>query len=296
MGAMHQSTRGVLLAAFVFAGVVAGCDNSIEPFKESTRYYALFGFLDADRDTQYVRIEPTRSNPELGPVVYDVASVKTTDLGSGEVVVWSDSTVILDDGREGLLYYGMFRPLRNHSYRIEVRRDDGATTTAVTKVPLAPPLSVRRPDRSFLGALEQGLLFDGVRRAPEKIVVNYAVTFDDLETPVQVKLPYNVVGVPEGSGWRVIVRLTRDKSTVLERLSLTTHDPVALHTLSIDLRLLSEDWPLDQPGLTQTNVTNGFGFFGSAVTHTATWVLDSSYVNELGLIDAQEHDTGADGK
>lgn len=286
MTMLHSAA--LFVGGLILTFTVAGCDNSIEPFTESTRYYAIFGFLDADADTQYVRIEPTRSNPALGPVVFDVASVETMDLTSGDVLAWSDSLLDLVDGGTGLLYFGKFRPIQGRSYRIEVRRSDGASTTAVTTVPDAPALSVRRPDRSFVGTLEQGLLFAGVTRAPEHIVVNYAVTFGTLSTPLEVKLPYNVVGVPEGSGWRVVVRLTRDKSTVLGRLDLTTNDPVALHTLSIDLRLLSDDWPIDEPGVMETNVTNGFGFFGSAATHRATWVLDSLYVRELGLIDAQD--------
>lgn len=290
MQGIASHVRRLAFTALLAVGLLAGCDNSVEPFAESTRYYAIFGFLDADRDTQYVRIEPTRSNPEVGPVEFDVASVKTIDMTSGAVLAWSDSLVELPDGGTGLLYYAAFRPVRARSYRIEVRRSDGAATTATTTVPGIPPLSVRRPDRSFVGTLEQGLLFDGVTRAPEYIVVNYAVTYDTVTTPLEVRLPYNVVGVPDGSGWRVIVRLTRDKSTVFQRLSLMTGAQVTLHTLSIDLRLLSNDWPLDEPGRTRTNVTNGFGFFGSAVTHTATWVLESEYVNELGFIDAQ--DTG----
>ncbi len=281
-------SAALFVGGLVLAFTVAGCDNSIEPFAESTSYYAIFGFLDADADTQYVRIEPTRSNPELGPVVLDVASVETIDLTSGQVLAWSDSLVDLVDGGTGLLYFGRFRPIRGRSYRIEIRRSDGATTTAVTTVPDVPALSVRRPDHSFIGWLEQGLLFNGVTRAPEHVVVNYAVTFGTLSVPLEVKLPYTVVGVPEESGWRVIVRLTRDKSKILERLGLTTNDAVTLHALSIELRLLSDDWPIGEPGVVETNVTNGFGFFGSAAMDRATWVLDSLYVRELGLIDAQD--------
>lgn len=273
-----------LLASFTHVA----CDNSVDPFAESTRYYAIFGFLDADRDSQYVRIEPTRGNPELGVVRFDVASVITTDLMSGEVRVWADSLIELEEGGVGLLYYGVFRPIRGHTYRIDIRRSDDASTTALTTVPEDPPLSVRKPDRSFLGSLEQGLLFGELARRPEKIVVNYAVTYGVLVEPLEVKLPYNVFGVPEGTGWRVIVRLTRDRSAVIDRLGLKPTDQVALHTVSIDLRLLSSDWPLVDPGLAETNVTNGFGFFGSAVTHRAIWVLDSLTVRELNLIDKQQ--------
>lgn len=281
--------RGFSAVVFLlFATLAGGCDNAIDPFAESHRYYALFGYLDADVDSQFVRIEPTRSNPELGPASFDVESVMTTDLETNEVVVWRDSSIELEEGGTGLLYYGTLRPVRGRRYRIDVIRSDGALSSAVTRVPAEPPLSVRRPDRSFLGRLDQGLLFDGVVREPELIVVKYAVTFGTLTEPLEVRVPYIAPGAPEGSGWRVIVRLTRDKGTVLERLSLKTTDPLALHTLSIDLRLLSDDWPLEPPGLTETNVTNGFGFFGAAATHRATWVLDSAFVAELGFIDRQD--------
>ncbi|HUF07865.1 MAG TPA: DUF4249 family protein [Rhodothermales bacterium] len=281
-------SRAAALSVVLAALSLGACDNSIDPFSESTRYYAIFGFLDADRDSQFVRIEPTRSNREAGPVEYDVESVITTDLTSGEIVVWRDSLVELEEGGVGLVYYASFRPQRGGRYRIEVARSDGATTSAETTIPDMPALSVRRPNRSFLGSLEQGLLFDRVVRRPEQVVVNYAVTFGTRTDPLDVKLVYNPPGVPEGDGWRIIVRLTRDKATVFQRLSLTANDGVALHTLSIDLRLLSDDWPLTDPGLTETNVTNGFGFFGSAATHHASWVLDSLFVAELGFINRQD--------
>ena len=290
----HIHIKLAWLASTLVVGMVCGCDNTVEPFFESNRYYAIFGFLDADTDSQFVRIEPTRANPELGETRFDVASVKTIDLRTSETTVWQDSLVRLEDGSLGLLYFSFFRPVRGHSYKIEVERDDGVVTSAVTTIPDAPALSVRPPGRSFLGALEQGLLFEGVRRQPEKIVVNYAVTFGLLTDPLEVKLPYNVFGVPEGPGWRVIVRLTRDKSTVLQRLSLTTSDPLSLHTVSISLRLLSSDWPLVDPGLEESNVTNGFGYFGSAVTHVATWTLDSLTVSELGFVDKQAADGTGD--
>ena len=164
---------------------------------------------------------------------------------------------------------------------------DGASSGAVTRVPAVPPFSVRTPDHLFSGALEQGLLFGGVQRAPAQVTVSYFVTFGAVTEPVEVKVPYTFLGAPEGQGWRVIVRLTRDTSTVLERLRLTVHDEVALHGISIELRLLSNDWPVNDPGLTATNVSNGFGFVGSAVTNTSTWKLDSLSVAELGLIDKQ---------
>jgi len=276
------------VVAIVIILVVAGCDNTIEPFVESERYFAIFGYLDADRDSHFVRIEPTRTNPELGRQSFDVESVWTTDLDTGDRVFWSDSLLDLSNGTTGLLYFGKFKPVRGHTYRLEIMRTDGATTSVETTVPSEPPLSVRTPDRRFGGALEQGLLFDGVVRQPELVVVNYAVTFGTLADPLEVKLPYNVFGAPEGSGWRIIVRLSRDKSTVFERLSVTTNDMVALHTLSIDLRLLSSDWPLENAGIDQSNVRNGYGFFGSAATHHATWVLESAFVTELGMIDKQE--------
>jgi hypothetical protein len=177
---------------------------------------------------------------------------------------------------------------------IEITRSDGAVTMATTRVPGTPMLSVRRPTRTFLGRLEQELTFHGVSRQPELIVVNYGVTFGSLQEPLEVRLPYNVVGVPVGTGWRIVVRLTRDKSTVLDRLALTGNDVISLHTLSVDVRLLSADWPLDEAELINTNVTNGFGFFGSAVTHRASWVLDSVSVGLLGYVDKQND--GTDGE
>jgi len=37
--------------------LLAACSDAFDPFVESDRTFALYGFLDARRDTQYVRVQ-----------------------------------------------------------------------------------------------------------------------------------------------------------------------------------------------------------------------------------------------
>ncbi|NND70152.1 MAG: hypothetical protein HKN43_01095, partial [Rhodothermales bacterium] len=66
------------------------------------------------------------------------ATVMSTNVNSGEERQWNDSLVFFDDGSWAHVFWSEFRAIPLDTYRIDVRRADGATSTASTKLPLAP--------------------------------------------------------------------------------------------------------------------------------------------------------------
>ena len=275
-------------SAFLAIALTAGCENTVEPFADTTRHFAIYGFLDASADTQFVRVEATRPNlDDGGPAESDVSTITTQDLVTGDLVAWRDSTIELDDGSTGALFWAALRPVPDHPYRIEVTRGDGAMSSATTTVPNYISADVRGPIRTFAGTLEQPLVFENVNRRPESITLNYDLTITDTDKPTRITLDYDVLGAPFENGWKINVRLTRDRSRINARLSLQPTAILFLHAISLEVRLLSNDWPTIGQSQRTNNVVDGFGFFGSAATHRVMWQVDSLVVGELGFVDKQ---------
>jgi hypothetical protein len=262
------------------------CSAELDPFAEGDRYFAVFGYLDVNADTQFVRVDPARLTPEVREAESPGITVRTEDLFGRNVTSWKDSSVVLDDGTRGTLYYSVYRPAPDRTYQLTVRRDDGAVSTAITRTPRRPSLETRPTQLTFANTIEQDILLGGVKRVPDQIQIRYRVASRYTNEPTDVLLDYGVAGGFEGDSWRVTIRLTRDITQVRNRLSLSVSDTLALHEAAVQIQLLSEDWPAG-PRDTYTNVINGFGFFGSTARFEHSWRLTDESVADLGLINRQ---------
>ena len=104
----RQKHISLVFGAWCFALLgVLGCENVISPLTDDAdKVYAIHGILDMAVDTQFVRVSALRSailaeQPELVNVV-----VQSVDQNTLEIVEWSDLVVELDDGTEGILFFG----------------------------------------------------------------------------------------------------------------------------------------------------------------------------------------------
>jgi hypothetical protein len=274
--------------AVVVGTLLMGCSNTVEPFSPTTRHFAVYGFLDANADTQYVRVEATRPRPEEeNRTNINLPVVRLTNVATNQVVVWHDSTVVLEDGGQAVLFWVAYRPLAGETYKLEVERSDGAVSTATTRVPDFDRNEVGSPFRTFVDTYEQVVLFTNVNRRPEKVTLNYQISYALDDEPFPITIDYNVFGAPSDDGWKINVRLTRDRERINSRLSIAPSQVLLLHGVSMTIRLLSSDWPLVESKDRVINIEDGFGFFGSAATHEITWQLDSLVATELGFEDVQ---------
>lgn len=262
-----------------------GCANQIEPVAEGDQFFVIQGFLDADADTQFVRVEPTRTQLEQRADRPLAATVTTTDLMTGQTVTWRDSLVALDDGGTGHLFIGLFRPQAAHTYRFVVTRPDGGTTEAQTTVPAPPGLRTFAPDTTFLGQWLQDVALQGLARPPFRTNVYYrwgtVTPSDSVEALPEQIIPYRGSGQFNGDEWIIEVRLTRDLFQV------QGSNRLAFLGVRMEVQLLSPDWPREGEALVFSNVENGLGFLGAKGRYFVSWRVDETVLMQLGYVDRQ---------
>lgn len=289
--------RKLLILLFLGVGVL-GCDVVVDPILESTQYYTILGYLDMGRDVHYLRVVPLR--PTITPPTDRTldATVTSIDLTNGNRVVWRDSVIQFRNGSIGHVFYSKFHVEDGHKFRIEVKRSDGKITSAETTVPTRIPTTIKAPYFSIGGSgglfYEQNVLWKNLAEEPYDVEVWYryfngvAVPFTDVK--VRYQDFYQTKGTVTKDGLQVTVQLTKDKQKLKEKEIFNT-DGQILYGVGMRLVKLDDQWKapggvwdpevLAQPNVF-TNVTNGFGFFGSIGQFDVEWVLPESIVRELG--------------
>ena len=283
--------------------LLGACDTSLQPFAESDLHFTLMGYLDSDADTQFVRVVPLRQVLDRNTPVPIDANVKTTDLMTGDQVVWSDSLTQFEDGTYGHVFWAVFRPQPEHRYRIEVRRSDGAVTSAETTLPPLPDASATYT-LDNRGVFFQPFIWPGVSNVID-VDVLYRVQIkpgglypppDPLpETATEVFIRYtdDDRGSLQGDEWFTEFQLIEDHPLVEQGLIAEGRrgSLILLYSLTMRIAVPSADWEppdglwdpdiLVQPG-TFSNVANGLGFWGSVTRATAEHSLNNVAMEALG--------------
>ena len=125
-------------AAVALAAAAAGCGGAFDPRAEADVYFTLWGYLDASADTQWVRVSPVREtvDPAAGPLDADVVLER---VATGEGTALRDSVFIYENGLAAHNYWTTAPVEPGETYRLRVRRSDGAETGATVRVPPAYP-------------------------------------------------------------------------------------------------------------------------------------------------------------
>jgi hypothetical protein len=263
----------------LLAVLLSACSDAFDPFVESDQTFALYGFLDARRDTQFVRVEAITERAEAGSTVE--ARVTSTDLVTAETTVWQDSLVRLDDGTEGTVFLAPFRPEPGRTYRITAARPDRpeAASEAVVTLPAEPPLTIAEPEVIAAEFVAQRLTI-GSGAEPEDVRVTYTVRHVGADEPARFSFGYNATPA-RGNGYEVVVALRRDADEIRSILGIEPDDvgSVALVGLEVAYGIVAEG---------QTGVTGGVGRFGSAAAFSSMWTLAPEFVEAIGFVDAQD--------
>ena len=275
---------------------LSGCEEAVNPFVNTDRYYTVFGYLNTDRDTQYVRVIPLRLtiDADPGPVR---AVVTTTDETTGETIVWRDSVISFFDGTEGHVFRAAFRPQHGHVYRLLVRRDDGMETVARTAVPLRRQAVVAAPvaDPFLPRSVEQDVTWPRLDTEPLRTQVWFR-----LGDPARPGFFRDLVldglyedansGTTTADGRRFRIRLARDADSLRRRYAIV--DAPALYAVGMKVAVPDAQWRapggvfdpdiLIEPSVF-TNVEGGFGFFGSVGEMQAEWALSREVTETIGF-------------
>jgi len=282
----RQKHISLVFGAWCFALLgVLGCENVISPLTDDAdKVYAIHGFLDMAADTQFVRVSALRSailaeQPELVNVV-----LQSVDQNTLEVVEWSDLVVELDDGTEGILFFGLFTPMSERSYELQVIKDGILVATAKTILPVFPPYFACTPSGDTL-QFSQVVVIEGISGKPFEVGVRYEVSRPSEDPSETVFIEYEQDGSNTLGGWQFEVFLKRDQFSVLRHLDWSNIGPqLELRRVSAFVSLKSEEWAnASDPD----NFENAHGFFGSIGRFELPWILAPGDVSKIGYVDRQ---------
>ena len=302
---MHPTLRLVagLFTAILVALPLASCEQAIDPIIGEDRPFTLWGYFDANADTQKVRvftIEQRLGTDRSGPID---AVVTSTDLTTGETHTWTDTEVAFNDSVTGHVFWVAFRPKYEHTYRLEARRSDGATSSVEVTIP--PNIDVELVDPTervtipvFIHGKPPNLV--GVQVVYDAITMPPANPWPPgTAPPPAVRLPVSVSYTdevePTADGWKLEIKMRNDFSVVqdeFERNCLRS-DLIALRRIDFRFLAADADWSppmgsfdpnlLIEPG-TFSNVDNGFGFYGGGYVSSSRWISKDNVLQSVGYV------------
>ncbi len=301
--------RSILLVGFVLtvSSVLPACDDPfLDPYVNTGRWFTIWGFVDASKTEQVVRVIPvTRtSTADRAPSVEDLdATVVSIEVATGVATTWHPTVVEYADGSWGHVFRTNARFRQGYHYRLEVRRSDGRTAYADTWIPVDDPLHVVQRDSVRFdpdGHYRQRIVLRGIA-SPWNLRVTYLAQSGVARLVHEV--PYARAGRRTAEGdWELDIDLSADQPAVKQHVreailsgevpgegGLST--PFNLHQMGIRLTKTDADWdlpegPLDPdrfalPGA-HTNVENGYGYWGSALPFEAKWLVTYELSRNLG--------------
>lgn len=288
----------ILLTAVPVVALLTGCDESLNPFVDSSRHFSLYGALDMRADTQYVRVIPVEKSLVVSEGGAIDARVFTTDLKTGSIREWEDSLFVFRDGSAGHVFWAPLRIQPTHTYRMEVVRSDGATTVVETTVPSIPTAEIAEPRRLTFSSgrveVTQNVTWHGVDRAPAALEMWYRFSGSPRSNFLDIRFDYSTADQSlTEPGWNIVARLSEDRDRILESIR-----PQDYLFLGVGMRIVVFDDQFVPPGgvfdpdvLSQpgsfSNVEDGFGFVGSVGRFDTEWILDAETAIALGYVQAK---------
>lgn len=285
-----HTCRAAILAVGAVCILFIGCENSIEPLAEDADSFVfLNGFLDSAADSQFVRLSGLRPSILGEPRDLSDATVTTIDLTNGMTVPWRDSLVVLDDGTDGHVYIGLFRPEEGHAYEFNVKPPDREAATATTTIPEKPDIQVAEPSGDLV-VFTQDVTIVGVFGAPAQLGVRYDVVIPETGEVRTFTIDYGDNGRVAGQGWLFEVFLFRDQQIISFQLGREPGAPkLGLANVAAQIVLNSREWD-DQ--FDPINLSLANGFFGSVGRFDLDWRLDPDAVIKIGFADEQDRVLG----
>lgn len=276
---------------------VIGCEEDVVAILGTDQSFSLYGVLTPEADTQWVRVYPIENRLEpIQPEPLDV-TFTSTDLMSGQTRVWRDSTIQEPSGQYAHVFWAPFQAAYGHTYQLEVTGTADEKSSVEVHVPDVAELVVQEPTTTIRA--RQPVIVQGAVPGLIKIEVIYEVKFTEgapSETTRNISISYDGQQSQVENGWQIIVQLTRDYRTIVDRLSNSgLYSPsfgVRLHGITMRMVAVNEDWHppggvfdpevLVQPG-TMSNVQNGFGFVGAGYRLETTWRPEEEVLDEAGF-------------
>lgn len=289
--------RWIPVLALILAGTLSGCDDTlIDPFDNEERYFTVYGYLDMLETRHTLRVVPiTRfaENIETIDGESDIdAQVFTTDMVSGQRTQWQHKYTELDDGTFGHIFEAQFLVSANRTYKLEIVRSDGKTTTAETTVPVINSASLFEKG-PVVFEQDSTLIYQDLRipQITSPWEVNLIYLWGSGPINRRIFVPYGRPGQRTDNGWQMRINLSDDQQAVRENVQwsidqgmIPNADEYGVSAMGVQIRMLDTNWDppngvfdpevLAQPGVL-SNVENGYGFFGSVGLYIEEWNIEA---------------------
>ena len=294
-----------IIIAFSVLALISGCEDEVLLPEPNEFPYSMWGALNALADTQFVRVFPIETSLSPGDPVPLNAQFTSTDQETGETLAWRDSVIVDAAGLVGHVFYAPFQPEWEHQYRLQITREDGASSWVDVEMPSRLTLVVQEADTSrgvILPAMLEGQT-QNLLNSEVEIFVSYVVGFSP--PPIQVPIfefyrhiiPFDNLLQNTGNGYRISIDLIRNYNPVFAEVANQDNfiESEGIRLLSVEFKVLvaSEEWIppgnvfdpniLIQPG-TLENVQNGFGFVGGGYRLARSWTLPFDVVEQTDFI------------
>ncbi len=292
-------SRRLGLGLFLLAGLLSACGESVDTRLEITHPFSLFGLINPKADTHAVRIFEIKGEIELIRAEPVNAHVRSTLMQTGAQQAWQDSVVRLGGQDFRHVYYAAFTASAGETYKLEVIRNDGETSTAVVTVPPPIKLDILEPDTLTPNQALMPILIRGRPPALPRIDVEYVVVGfrEEGGDPIFKPLTFNYAGRPAevDGGWLLKIDLIADFSEIYKAFdddSSITTDVIDLREIRLSVHVGDENWVspagvfdadlLAEPGLF-SNVENGFGYFGSGYVESVVFRPPAVLIRRAGF-------------
>lgn len=258
---------------------MSACEEDVLAPPDLDMPFSMYGILNPQRPVQTIAVSPIEPLLNRYPDSLD-AVVSSTDLQSGDVVIWKDSVTTGERGQTDHIYWAELLPEYGRDYLVEVERSDGATSSAVASIPEQVEVSHESSASQFLDIYVSGNDLTIHRAYVVYAVRGYNIFISDVcETDEDhLSLDYDIDPTWKGDGYRIRINLEKDHFRLrnkynmswimgISRLALTEIKIVVLigdpsrhfvDTLrDVSVNIFN----------TSSNVKNGFGFVSGTYEH-----------------------------
>lgn len=300
---MKMSFWSIYVALGFALLVLSGCEEDVVAVLNAEVPFSMYGVLNPLEDTQYVRVFPIEGTlvPE-DPAALE-ARFTSTHQGTGEVRVWQDTLIQIQDGTLSNVFYSVFRVEWGETYEVRVERLDGTASFATVTVPEQANLFVEPPDTTrevLLPAVVENSPANVIKTEVE-VISKYVTEINQAGFPtfefLNFTFSYDDRVRRSGNDWRVEVDLQEAffdiQAEARRDFSFIESEGITLVLVSFSTVLGNEEWvPPDgefnaanliQPG-TFSNVENGFGFVGAGYRLQRSWTLPFEVVEKTSFV------------
>lgn len=299
---MRRPAHIGFFALLFAASLTAGCREDVVSVLGTDQAFTLWGVLNPQADTQFVRVFPVEGTLQAGEPVPLSARFTSTDLTTDAETTWRDSVRVNERGLVEHVFYAPFRADYGHDYLLEITGDDGRTSSVEVDVPARTELALAPPDTSGPIRLHAtiGNHPPNLIRSEVEVGLSYVVGFSASGCPnyhfLEHVIPFDDQRRATSDGWTFTVNLNE---VYAEVQAVARNDDAYLSQHGITFAFIqfstvvaNEAWEppdgqfdpnvLVQPG-TMENVENGFGFVGSGFRLSQSWSVPVRAIEQAGF-------------